>query len=286
MKRLLIILLTIGYAYSISGTITFYDGTTLNGELSSSDVRYVFIIPEGLVMQEKIPIVDIESLTLENGISLIEDGIALQTYIDGKFSQIERKESEEITMADNEEDSEDYGLGNNLDFFSFSAFAGIPIYFRPSLLLEDDKTPTALPNLGLSFSLPYFPIGAVNMSVGSRIITSGFDKNWGTEETPKKIKSITVAGILFTDLQPILNFMGKNVHLGLETGVTYSIGWEEDYDGGIGLVVGGTLDYWIEDSPLGIRLFGNGYMMPLPGDGMTGFGNVGVSLILALKRGE
>ena len=80
--------------------------------------------------------------------------------------------------------------------------------------------------------------------------------------------------------------MGENIHLGLETGITYSLGWEENYDGGIGIVVGGTLDYWLEDSPLGIRLFGNGYMIPSPGDGMTGFGNIGASLLLALKRGD
>jgi len=286
MKRLLLILLTFGYAYSINGTITFYDGTTLNGELSSSDVRYVFIIPEGLVMQEKIPVVDIESLNLENGISLIEDGIALQTYIGGKFSKIERKIAEEISIADNEEVSEGYSLNNNLDYFSFGLFGGVPIYYRPSLMLEDDKTPEALPNLGLSFSLPYFPIGPVNMSIGGRIITLGFDKNYGTEEEPLKIKSITLAGILFTDLQPILNFMGENVHLGLETGATYSIGWEEDYNGGIGVVVGATLDYWFEDSPLGIRLFGNGYMIPSPDGGMTGFGNAGASLLLSLKRAK
>jgi len=286
MKRLLIILLTIGYAYSISGTITFYDGTTLNGELSSSDVRYVFIIPEGLVMQEKIPVVDIESLNLENGISLIEDGIALQTYVGGKFSKIERKEAEEISIDDSEEDSEDYGLGNNLDYFSFGAFYGMPLYYRPSLQLDDTKDPTAIENLGFNFSFPYFPLGPVNMSIGGRIMTLGFDKEFGTEENSLKIKSITFAGILLTDLQPILSFMGENINLGLETGVTYSLGWEENYDGGIGIVVGSTLDYWFEDSPLGIRLFGNGYMIPTPNGDMTGFGNAGISLLLALRRGE
>tara|TARA_Y100000741_G_C18208225_1_gene540622 strand:- start:330 stop:1187 length:858 start_codon:yes stop_codon:yes gene_type:complete len=285
MKKLILILLTLGFAYSINGTITFYDGTTLEGELSSSDVRYVFIIPEGLVMAEKIPIVDIESLSLENGISLIEGGIAQQTYIDGKFSKIERDATEEISITDNEEEYEDYSLGN-LDYFSIGAFAASPVYYRPSLLLENDKTPTALQNIGLSFSLPYFPIGPVNMSAGGRIITIGFDKNYGTEEEPIKIKSITLAGLLFTDLQPILNFMGENIHLGMETGITYSLGWEENYDGGIGIVVGGILDYWFEDSPLGIRLFGNGYMIPSPGDSMTGFGNIGASLLLSLKRGE
>ena len=201
------------------------------------------------------------------------------------MSQIERDETEEISKTDSEEEYEDYSLGN-LDYFSIGAFAAAPVYYRPSLLLEDSKTPTALPNLGISFSLPYFPIGPINMSVGGRIITLGFDKEYGTEEDPIKIKSITLAGLLYTDLQPILNFMGENIHFGIESGVTYSLGWEENYDGGIGIVVGGTLDYWFEDSPLGIRLFGNGYMIPSPGDGMTGFGNIGASLLLALKRGE
>ena len=150
MKKLFIILLTIGYAYSINGIIVFYDGTTLKGELSSSDTRYVFIIPDGLVMPEKIPVVDIESLNLDNGIIIIEDGLAQQTYMDWKFSLIERKESEEVSMADSEEEYEDYSLGN-LDYFSMSAFYGTPVYFRPSLQSDDGKNQTALPNLGISF---------------------------------------------------------------------------------------------------------------------------------------
>ena len=285
MKKLLITLLTIGYAFSINGTITFYDGTSLEGELSSSDTRYVFIIPNGLVMPEKIPVVDIELLKLENGILIIEDGIAQQTYMDGKFSLIERQAAEEISMADSEEGYDDYSLGN-LDYFSLSTFYGVPVYYRPSLQTEDGKNPISLPNLGLTFSLPYFPVGPINISVGGRLITLGFDKDYGIENEPKKIKSITLAGILFTDLQPILNFFGENIHLGMETGLTYSLGWQEDYAGGLGVLVGGNLDYWFEELPLAIRLFGNGYMIPSPTEGMTGFGNIGAAIMLVLKRGE
>ena len=162
----------------------------------------------------------------------------------------------------------------------------MPTYYRPSLQLDNGSNPEPLPNLGFSFSLPYFPVGPINMSMGGRMITLGFNKNFGTIEEPKKIKSITLAGILFTDLQPILNFFGDNIHIGVETGVTYSSGWQEDYAGGIGVLVGGNLDYWFEEFPLAIRLFGNGYMIPGYGDGMTGFGNLGVSLMLVLKRGE
>ena len=285
MKKFFIILVITGYAFSLNGTITFYDGTSLTGELSSSDTRYVFIIPSGLVMPEKIPVVDIELLNLDNGIILIQDGIAQQTYMDGKFSIIERKSVEQSTTSDSEEFYEYKSLGN-LDYFSLSGFYGMPVYYRPSLQNEEGDNPAPLPNLGLSFSLPYFPVGPINMSIGGRLITLGFDKNFGTIEEPKKIKSITLAGILFTDLQPILNFFGDNIHLGMETGISYSVGWQEDYSGGIGVVVGGNLDYWFEELPIAIRLFGNGYMIPSYDDTMTGFGNVGASLILVLKRGE
>ena len=285
MKKFFIILVITGYAFSVNGTITFYDGTSLNGELSSSDTRYVFIIPSGLVMPEKIPVVDIELLNLNNGIILIQDGIAQQTYMDGKFSLIERESVEELSASKNEEDYEYESLGN-LDFFSMSTFYGIPVYYRPSLQNDDGGNPTPLPNLGLGFALPYFQVGPINMSMGGRLITFGFDKNFGTIEEPQKIKSITLAGILFTDLQPILNFFGDNIHLGLETGVSYSIGWQEDYAGGVGVVVGGNLDYWFEELPIAIRLFGNGYMIPSYDDTMTGFGNLGASLILVLKRGK
>ena len=284
MKKIFLFVLIVNLAYSINGTITFYDGTTLDGELSSSDVRHVFITPEGLVMPEKIPVVDIDNFKLDNGIIIIEDGIAQQTYLDGRFSILQRKEEKDFASSEDEEYIE-YDLGN-LNYFSVSTFYGIPIYFRPSLLLEDDKNPSSLPNLGFDFSLPYFPIGPVNMSVGGRIITFGFDKEFANADDSKKIKSVTIAGLLKTDLQPILNFFGDNIHPSVEAGITYSLGWDENYEGGLGVVVGGTLDYWFENSPLGVRLFGNGYMIPSPGDALTGFGNIGASILLSLKRND
>ena len=287
MKKIFLFVLIVNIGFSINGTITFYDGTTLDGELSSSDVRHVFITPEGLVMPEKIPVVDIDNFKLDNGIIIIQDGIAQQTYLDGKFSIIQREKEEEFSSSEVEEYA-DYDLGN-LNYFSVSTFYGMPVYFRPSLLLEGDKSPGSLPNLGFDFLLPYTPIGPFNMSIGGRILTFGFNKYFKTPDGNKKMKSITIAGLLKADLQPILNFFGDNIHPTIETGVTYSLGWEEDYAGGLGILLGGTLDYWFEDSPLGIRLFGNGYMIPTPKNStadLTGFGNIGASVLLSLKRDD
>lgn len=282
MKKLYFISIILGYAFSMNSTITFYDGTTLKGDLSSSDKRHVFIIPEGLAVQEKIPVVDIDNLSLENGIILVENGLAKQTYIDGKFSVIQRNDNENFSLEDNNDG--DYENLGNLDYFSLSGFYGIPVYYRPSLQDDEGSNPASLPTLGFGFSLPFFPIGPVNMSVGGRLITFGFDKEFGTIEESKKIKSITIAALLKTDLQPILNFLGDNIHPILESGITYSLGWDENYSGGLGIVVGGSLDYWFRDSPIGVRLFGNGYMIPNPYKSLTGFGNIGASVMLSLKR--
>ena len=282
MKKLYFISIILGYAFSMNSTITFYDGTTLKGGLSSSDKRHVFIIPEGLAVQEKIPVVDIDNLFLENGIILVENGLAKQTYIDGKFSVIQRNDNENFSLEDNNDG--DYENLGNLDYFSLSGFYGIPVYYRPSLQDDEGSNPASLPTLGFGFSLPFFPIGPINMSVGGRLITFGFDKEFGTIEESKKIKSITIAALLKTDLQPILNFLGDNIHPILESGITYSLGWDENYSGGLGIVVGGSLDYWFRDSPIGVRLFGNGYMIPDPYESLTGFGNIGASIMLSLKR--
>jgi hypothetical protein len=282
MKKLYFISIILGYAFSMNSTITFYDGTTLKGDLSSSDKRHVFIIPEGLAVQEKIPVVDIDNLSLENGIILVENGLAKQTYIDGKFSVIQRNDNENFSLEDNNDG--DYENLGNLDYFSLSGFYGIPVYYRPSLQDDEGSNPASLPTLGFGFSLPFFPIGPINMSVGGRLITFGFDKEFGTIEESKKIKSITIAALLKTDLQPILNFLGDNIHPILESGITYSLGWDENYSGGLGIVVGGSLDYWFGDSPIGVRLFGNGYMIPDPYESITGFGNIGASIMVSLKR--
>ena len=113
MKKIFLCVLIVNFAFSIKGTITFYDGTTLDGELSSSDVRHVFITPEGLVMPEKIPVVDIDNFKLDNGIIMIDDGIAQQTYLDGKFSIIERDDEKEEYSSSEAEEYEEVILSPN-----------------------------------------------------------------------------------------------------------------------------------------------------------------------------
>jgi hypothetical protein len=220
---------------------------------------------------------------LENGIILVEDGLAKQTYIDGKFSVIQRNISENITLEDSSDD-EYVNLGN-LDYFSISTFYGAPVYFGKNLLEKNGDSPASIPNIGVNLSLPYFPVGPVNMSASFRLLQMGFDKNYSSKKNNSKIKSITIATLLKTDLQPMLSFLGDNLHPILETGVTYSLGWpNETFSTGLGAVYGGTLDYWFENSPIGFRFISNGYITPTPEKSLTHFVTVGASLMLALKR--
>ena len=291
MRKIIILFFIVGFAYSINGTIVFYDGTTLDGEITAADTNAVLIIPNGLVLPEEIPVPDIESLVLENGITMVDNGVAKNSYQEEKFAAVKEKVSE----PEFEEDKEEYEYFEftNLDYFSFNGFGGLPVYFRTSLMVDSEgnqnvngSTPDAMPNLGAGFSLPYFPIGPVNVSLGGRLFTMGFNTNYGSTEDPEKIKAITLAGIMNVDLQPIFTFLGEDLHVGIEGGLTYAIGWQEDYTGGLGVIAGGNLDYWFADLPFAIRFFGHGYMIRQPNDNYTGFGSIGAALIVVLKRGE
>ena len=294
MRKIIILFFIVGFAYSINGTIVFYDGTTLDGEITAADTNSVLIIPNGLVLPEEIPVPDIESLILENGITMVDNGVAKHSYQDGKFATI--KEHGPEPEFEEEEEEYEYFEFTNLDYFSFNGFGGLPLYFRPSLMVDsegnqdvDGSAPDAMPNLGGGFSLPYFPIGPVNVSLGGRLFTMGFNTNYQKAEEsqePERIKAITLAGVMNVDLQPIFTFLGEDLHVGLEGGLTYAIGWQENYTGGLGVVAGGNLDYWFADLPVAIRFFGNGYMIRQPNDSYTGFGNIGAALIVVLKRGE
>ena len=198
MRKIIILFFIVGFAYSINGTIVFYDGTTLDGEITAADTNSVLIIPNGLVLPEEIPVPDIESLILENGITMVDNGVAKNSYQDGKFAAVKEKRPE--PEFEEEEEEYEYFEFTNLDYFSFNGFGGLPIYYRPSLFVDSDGNqdtegdiPDAMPNLGGGFSLPYFPIGPVNVSLGGRLFTMGFNTIY---EDNQKIRAIMLAGIM------------------------------------------------------------------------------------------
>ena len=56
---------------------------------------------------------------------------------------------------------------------------------------------------------------------------------------------------------------------------------------GLGINMGVSVDYWIESLPIAFKLFGQGNIVPQAPpftDTLTMFNNVGISMVLVLKR--
>ena len=275
MRKIILFPLIMSLLFSIDGKVVFYDGTSIEGAINSVDTSSVFFIPLGLPLPEEILVDNIDTLKLDNGLLMIIASDVKQLYKKGEFITLDGEEFDEL--ADGEYYEEEDEDRSNLEYFSFSAYGGVPVYLRPSL---EGSTP--MPNLGGGAQMPYYEAGPINISPGVRIMTLGF-----SGDSMDEIKAIQLAGHLNVDLTPILYFLPDNIYIGGVGGLSYQLGWGADYGGGIGIFVGGTMDYWFKDLPFAFRVFGDGHLIPQSDpESKTGFGSIGAALILVLKRNE
>jgi hypothetical protein len=178
---------------------------------------------------------------------------------------------------------------------SVTVYGGMP--FAMASLKDSLGTTTLAPNLGIGFQAPYFPVGAVDISPGLKIMTYGFD-------SPEMgvVNAIQLGGNMSVDFKPVFFFLPEALHLCLDIGVNYNLAFKHDpsafalghleYDGepnygGIGFNTGASMDYWFSDIPLALRFFGNTNIVPQgePWPELkTGFINVGAMLIVVMKR--
>ena len=275
MRKILLLNFFICLLFGIDGKVVFYDGTTVEGSINSVDTFSVFLTPIGLSLPEEILVDNIDTLKLNNGIVMVVASEVKQIYQKGEFITLSSDPSDSYNESEYYDEYEEEEEKSNLEYFSFSAFGGYPIYLRPSL--QGSKS---FPNLGLGAQSPYFEVGPINAAPSAKIMTFGF-----TEGDMGPLKAIQLSGGLNIDLSPILYFLPDNLYLGGEGGLSYQLGWDVDYAGGLGIFVGGTMDYWFEELPLAFRLYGNGHLIPQPIAGLkTGFGTIGASFVLVLKR--
>jgi hypothetical protein len=178
-----------------------------------------------------------------------------------------------------------------------TVYGGMP-FAMASLQVADTLEATILqPNLGIGFQAPYFPVGAVDISPGFKIMTYGFDNiDMGI------VNAIQLGGNMSVDFKPIFFFLPQALHLCMDLGINYNIAFKHEpsafalshveYDGeatygGIGFSTGASMDYWFTDIPLALRLFGSTNIIP-QGEPYpelkTGFTNVGAMLIVVMKR--
>ena len=302
MRKLIIIPLFVGYLFGLHGKITFFDGTYVVGRVTKVDESTVYIIPMGLDTAEGILVGNIDTLKMENGMVPVVNSAVKYFYEKGEFlanNDDWMDEFDDFKYDDYVTQKEEYKYEETKKpataYNSVTVYGGMPF---PMASLKDSLGITILaPNLGIGFQAPYFPVGAVDISPGFKIMTYGFDSpDMGV------VNAIQLGGNMSVDFKPVFFFLPEALHLCLDIGVNYNIAFKHEpsafalghveYDGepnygGIGFSTGTSIDYWFSDIPLALRLFGNTNIIP-QGEPYpelkTGFINVGAMLIVVMKR--
>tara|TARA_B100001250_G_C19804626_1_gene792689 strand:+ start:54 stop:968 length:915 start_codon:yes stop_codon:yes gene_type:complete len=302
MKKLIIIPLFVGYLFGLHGKITFFDGTYVVGRVTKVNESTVYIIPMGLDSAEGILVGNIDTLKMENGMVPVVSSAVKYFYEKGEFlanNDDWMDEFDDFKYDDYTIQKEEYKYEESKKpstaYTSVTVYGGMP--FAMASLKDSLKTTTLQPNIGLGIQAPYFPVGAVDISPGFKIMTYGFDNpDMGL------VNAIQLGGNMSVDFKPIFFFLPQALHLCVDLGINYNYAFKHepssyalshnDYDGeatygGIGFNTGASMDYWFPDFPLALRLFGNTYIIP-QGEPYpelkTGFINVGAMLIVVMKR--
>ena len=304
-KALTIPLLT-GLAFALHGKIIFYDGTYVIGKITKVDQSVVYIIPIGLDTSEGVLVGNVDSLKLENGMTPVINSSVKYFYQNGEFVANDNDwmdEFDDFKYNDYAIMQEEYKYEEtkktHQQYYQVSAFGGIPIMTAVSLQ-EDDGSFKMTPNLGFTAQFPYYPVGALDISPGLKFMTYSFEASF-----QGLVQAIQLSPFASFDFKPILFFIPENIHLSLDAGLSFNIGYDlkqniSDYPGieignltgnetygGIGLNFGGSIDYWVPNLPFACKLFFNNSIVPQAppfSDQSTMFSNIGFSLVVVLKR--
>ena len=304
MRKLIIIPLFVGYLFGLHGKITFFDGTYVVGRVTKVDESTVYIIPMGLDTAEGILVGNIDTLRMENGLVPVVNSAVKYFYEKGEFlanNDDWMDEFDDFKYDDYVTQKEEYKYEESKKpstaFNAVTVYGGMPFAMASLQTADSVEATTLQPNLGIGFQAPYFPVGAVDISPGFKIMTYGFDNiDMGI------VNAIQLGGNMSVDFKPVFFFLPEALHLCVDIGVNYNIASKhepsafalshKDYDGeptygGIGFSTGASMDYWFSDIPLALRLFGNSNIVPQgePWPELkTGFINVGAMLIVVMKR--
>jgi len=302
MRKLIILPLFVGYLFGLHGKIIFFDGTYVVGRVTKVDESTVYIIPMGLDTAEGILVGNIDTLRMENGLVPVVSSAVKYFYEKGEFlanNDDWMDEFDDFKYDDYTTQKEEYKYEESKKpataYNAVTVYGGMP--FAMASLQDSLKITTLAPNLGIGIQAPYFPVGAVDISPGLKIMTFGFDNpDMGV------VNAIQLGGNMSVDFKPVFFFLPEALHLCMDLGINYNIAFKHEpsafalghleYDGepnygGIGFSTGASLDYWFSDIPLALRFFGSTNIIPQgePWPELkTGFMNVGAMLIVVMKR--
>ena len=145
MRKIILLSFSISFLFSIDGTIVFYDGTTVDGQINSVDMSSIYITPIGLNFPEEILIDNVDSLKMDDGKLLVAGNQVLLFYSNGQFTTPgENKSSNQKEVFYPVE----YVLVPN---WSLNLYTGYPIIKGSSFDYYDDINPV----FGLSIGSPW-----------------------------------------------------------------------------------------------------------------------------------
>ena len=300
----------IGLLFGLHGKIVFYDGTYVLGKVTKVDESSVYIIPVGLDTPEGVLVGNIDSLNMENGMVPVLNSNVEYFYQGGTFTPNNDDWMADASQKDYYEHidlEEEFQAINDpkkhWNYFNFSLIGGIPLFVANSLKdVESGQMAKMGPNVGVNLQFPYYPLGPVDISPGLKFMTFSYDVNH-----LGSLKALQIGAFANIDLRPILYFFPENLHLTLDGGVNFNLATDLDQDlftynidlplgmtdlkdekyAGPGMHFGSSMDYYLNDIPIAFKLFFNANVVPQTPpftSTFTYFGNVGLSMVLILKR--
>ncbi|MBL51497.1 MAG: hypothetical protein CMG57_06025 [Candidatus Marinimicrobia bacterium] len=136
----------ISFLSAIDGTIIFFDGTTIEGNINSVDKATVYITPIGLDFPEEILMDNIDTLKLDNGKILVAGNEVLLMFENGNF--ISPGEKKQKRSKSKDDYVVEYVIVPN---YSLNFYTGYPIIKATSFDIYNKSSPV----FGLSVGTPY-----------------------------------------------------------------------------------------------------------------------------------
>lgn len=312
--RAFILCSSLANLFALHGKIVFYDGTYVIGKVTKVDESSVYIIPVGLDTPEGVLVGNIDSLNMENGMIPVLNSAVEYFYQGGTFTPNNDDWMASATQQDYHEhidlEKEFYSINDpkkHWNYFNFSLIGGIPLFGASSLKeVEPSSRAGQLaqmgPNVGINIQFPYYPVGPVDISPGLRFMTFSYEANH-----LGNLKALQIGTLANINLRPILFFFPENLHLTIDIGANYNFETDLDQDlnsynidlpigvtdlkdetyMGPGVHFGSSIDYYLNKIPIAFKLFFNANVVPQTPpftSTFTYFGNVGLSMVLILKR--
>ena len=301
-----IIPLLSGVVFGFHGKIVFYDGTYVVGKVTKVDEATVNIVPIGLDTAEGILVGNIDSLKMENGMIPVINSAVKYFYQNGEFlandddwmDEYDNFQYDDYAILQEEYQYEG-SKKTHQQYYQVSAFGGLPISAAVSLKeekwdMEND------PNFGATIQFPYYPIGALDISPGLRLMTFSYEASH-----QGRVQAIQLGTSASFDFKPVFYFLPPAIHTSVDFAINYNFAYDLDQNiinfpnveaealvgsptyAGFGVNIGGSIDYWLKDLPIAFKFFSQANIIPQAPpftDVSTMFTNIGVSIVVVLKK--